>query len=74
MNVERLEELLEELRECDRESRAVDQMLAKPDMKINVLGSASTCLLAGDIHDALTRQRVALSARRAELVAAVRAL
>ncbi|HCF4872809.1 TPA: hypothetical protein NIF78_006296 [Pseudomonas aeruginosa] len=74
MNVERLEELLEELRKCDKEARAVDQMLAKPDMTINVLGCASTYLRAGDIQDALTRQRGALSARRVELVAAVRGL
>lgn len=74
MNVERLEELLEELRKCDKESRAVDQMLAKPDMEVNVLGSGGVFITAGDIHDALVGRQRALSGRRAELVATVRAL
>jgi len=74
MNVEKLEELLEELRKCDKEARAVDQMLAKPDMELNVLGSGGVFITAGAIHDALVCKQSALSGRRAELVASVRAL
>lgn len=74
MNVEKLEELLEELRKCDKEARAVDQMLAKPDMEVNVLGSGGVFITAADIHDALVCKQRVLSGRRAELVATVRSL
>ncbi|MBO2834594.1 hypothetical protein [Pseudomonas aeruginosa] len=74
MNVDKLEELLEELRKCDKEARAVREMLDKPDMTVNVLGSAGAWLRTGDIRDALLSKQSALSARRAELVAVVRAL
>lgn len=75
MNVEKLEELLEELRKCDKEARAVDRMLTTPDMAINVFGPGGAVeMVAGAIREALVVRQGSLSTLRAELVSAVKAL
>lgn len=76
MNIERLEDLLHELRNVDRMSRAVKGVLGSPTATVAVClqGSLSFEVGAGAVHRLLAAKDTELDAHRAALVAEIKGL